>query len=188
MDTNINIIFNTMFKQRVGTSFLFLIFILSFLSSCGFRPIYYSEQSKREGLDYHNELILVKIKKYRTDIDYELHKHLTKILNPYNLVTKKKYLLDIKLTNKMLSTFTTSAGSSGRNKVLLIANYKLTDIVSGELIGYGDSDENSDFDVSQKRFANYTTEEQTKRNLTKLIARDIRNMIINDLYKLLTSK
>ena len=185
---NINIIFNTIFRPRVGAKFLFLISILSFLNSCGFKPIYYSEQSKKESVDYHNELILVKIKKYRTDTDYELHKNLTKILNPYSLVTKKKYLLDIKLTNKILSTFTTSAGSSGRNKVILIANYKLTDIVSGELIGYGTSDENSDFDVSQKRFANYTTEEQTKLNLTKLIARDIRNMIINDQYKLLTSK
>ena len=171
MDMNINL-----------KNILNLTIILFLLNSCGFSPIYYSSQSKQKNIDYHNKLILVKIKKHRSDIDHELHKNLTKILNPYNLTIQKKYLLDIKLTDQISSTFTTSTGSSGRNKVILTANYKLTDIDSQELIGYGESSESSDFDVSSKRFANYTTEEEIKLNITKVRAKDIRDMIINDLY------
>ena len=90
---------------------------------------------------------------------------------------------DVKLTSKTSSTFTTSTGSSGRNKVTLIANYKLLDIESNDILGSGKISESGDFDIERKRFANYITEEQTIINLTKLIARDVRNMIINDLTK-----
>ena len=65
----------------------------------------------------------------------------------------------------------------------LIANYKLLDIESNDILGSGKISESGDFDIERKRFANYITEEQTRINLTKLIARDVRNMIINDLTK-----
>lgn len=177
--TILNKIFN-----KINNYKFFIITALLFINSCGFTSVYYNEKSESKTDDYHNELILVKIKKYRSNISRELYRDLTGILNPHNLETEKKYLLDIKLKDKLSSTFTTSTGSSGRNKITLIANYKLTDIESGALIGYGKSDESSDFDVSYKRFANYTTEERVKLDLTELIAKDIRNMIINDLYKL----
>ncbi|MDA7705094.1 hypothetical protein N8772_01270 [Rickettsiales bacterium] len=161
----------------------FLIITLFFLNSCGFTPIYYNFDSDSKDYNYHEKLTLVKIKKYRSDIDYKLHDHLTKILNPYNNIEDKKYILDIKLTDQISSTFTTSTGSSGRNKITLNANYQLIDIKSGDILGSGRASESGDFDVGNKRFANYTTQEETKLYLTKLIATDIRNMIINDLYQ-----
>ena len=157
--------------------------IILLLSSCGFKPIYYSKNSDQKNTDYNSNLILVKVKKYRSNIDYKLHKNLVEILNPYNIDVEKKYFLDVKLTSKTSSTFTTSTGSSGRNKVTLIANYKLLDIESNDILGSGKISESGDFDIERKRFANYITEEQTRINLTKLIARDVRNMIINDLTK-----
>ena len=59
----------------------------------------------------------------------------------------------------------------------------MLDIASGELVGFGNSSQSGDYDVGDKRFANYITEEDTKSHLVKLIAKDIRNMIINDLYQ-----
>lgn len=162
---------------------IILITIIFFLTNCGFKPIYYSKDSDQSG-HYGEELVYVKIKKYRQEIDHKLYENLHRILNPYKLQTKKKYLLDVKLSDRISSTFTTSSGSSGRNKVILTANYSLSDIVSGDILGSGTVSENSDFDVENKRFANYITEEQIKFNLTKLIAKDIRNMIINDINQI----
>jgi hypothetical protein len=163
---------------------LFTIFIIIFsLTSCGFQTIYYNNSSENN-IDYHEKLTLVKIKKYRSNIHYKLHNHLTKILNPYNVQNHKEYILDIQLTDQKSSTFTTSTGSSGRNKITLIAKYKLLDIKSNDILGSGTVSESGDFDVGKKRFANYITEEETKLELTKLISIDIRNMIINDLYQI----
>lgn len=163
---------------------LFTIFIATFsLASCGFQPIYYNNSSENN-IDYHEKLTLVKIKKYRSNIHHELYRNLTKILNPYDVQKQKEYILDIKLTNKKSSTFTTSTGSSGRNKITLTAKYKLLDIKSNDILGFGTVSESGDFDVGDKRFANYITEEEIKLQLTKLISIDIRNIIINDLYQI----
>jgi hypothetical protein len=169
--------------MAMNIKFLIIITIIFFLKSCGFRPIYYNSNLENKNISYHEKLTLIKIKKYRSNIDYELYDDLVKILNPYNIKSDKKYILDIKLTNRISSTYTTSTGSSGRNKVILNAKYKLLDIASGELVGFGNSSQSGDYDVGDKRFANYITEEDTKSHLVKLIAKDIRNMIINDLYQ-----
>lgn len=162
----------------------FTIFIIIFSSiSCNFQPIYYNNLSENN-IDYHKKLTLVKIKKHRSNIHHELHNNLTKILNPYDIQNQKEYILDIQLTDEKSSTFTTSTGSSGRNKITLTAKYKLSDIKSNDILGSGIVSESGDFDVGGKRFANYITEEETKLQLTKLISIDIRNMIINDLYRI----
>jgi hypothetical protein len=103
------------------------------------------------------------------------------VLNPDGIQIDPKYLLSVTLVKSLTSTFTTSIGSSGRNKVILTANYNLKDLQTGDIIDIGVAMAQDDFDVEVKRFANYTTQDTIEMNLTKIIAQNIRNSLIRGL-------
>ena len=159
---------------------LFVAFIL--LSSCGFHAIYATDNkiSKNSG-EYRQELASIKIEIARNKLNQDLENNLEKTLNPDEIKSDAKYSLSISLNKSLSSTFTTSTGSSGRNKVILTAVYKLKDLNTGEVIAGGTTDAKDDFDVEDKRFANYIAEESIASNLTLIIAQNIRNLLINDI-------
>jgi hypothetical protein len=151
------------------------------LSSCGFKPIYKSNTNIENGENYAKELAAIQIKYKRKRINQELRNNLQKILNPNDIKVKPKYLLNVDIDKGLVSTFTTTTGSSGRNKVVLTASYVLKDLNNGEKIASGDTNAKDDFDVEEKRFANYVIEEAIASNLTLTIAQNIRNLLINDI-------
>ncbi len=130
---------------------------------------------------YNEELASIKIEVSRKKINQDLKNNLENVLNPNNIKIEPRYSINISLDKNIFSTFTTSTGSSGRNKVVMIANYKLKDLVSRELIATGTTTATDDFDVENNRFANYTAEESIASNLTLIIAQNIRNLLINDI-------
>lgn len=156
------------------------ILILNLATNCGFTPIY-KNSSLENGINYEEKLAAIKFQTKRKRINQKLRINLEKNLNPKKIITDKKYLLEIDLEKSIHGTIINRTGSSGRNKVILTANYQLTRISDGEIISKGFTRANDDFDVEDKRFANYTLQEQIELNLTDLIAQNIRNSLINDL-------
>lgn len=159
---------------------LSVLFLIS-LSNCGFQPVYYQKTYDEPQINYEEKLAAIQISTKRQRIDQKLRDNLGKILNPNQLQADKKYLLDIELKKSIIGTLINPSGSVGRNKVTLIVNYKLIRISDDKLISTGTASAKDDFNVEEKRFANYITEEEMELNLTQLIAQNIRNNLINDL-------
>jgi LPS-assembly lipoprotein len=158
------------------------IFFLTLITySCGFKSVYNLENKISNTDNYEEELAAIKIKKESKRINQVLRNNLEDALNPDDIKVETKYSLEITLVKSLSSTFITSTGASGRNKVILNANYKLIDLASGKTIATGISTANDDFDVETRRFANYITQEAIELNLTKIIAKNIRNLLVGDI-------
>ena len=166
----------------MGAKIYFLI-ILSLFSSCGFHAIYRSDNKisdKSQG--YNEELASINVEVTRKKLNQDLKNNLEQVLNPDGIKVDAKYSINISLDKNTVSTFTTYTGSSGRNKVILTANYQLKDLKSGEVIATGTATAKDDFNVEQiNRFANYIAEDNIASNLTLIIAQNIRNLLINDI-------
>jgi len=162
---------------------IFICFLIFMPCSCGFESIYNLENKISNADNYEEELAAIKIKKESKRINQALRNNLEDALNPDNIKTEAKYLLEITLTKSLTPTFITSTGASGRNKIILNAEYKLIDLTTGSIIATGISTANDDFDVETRRFANYITGEAIELNLTKIIAKNIRNLLVGDITK-----
>ena len=169
-------------RNKMGAKIYFLI-ILSLFSSCGFHAIYRSDNKisdKSQG--YNEELASINVEVTRKKLNQDLKNNLEQVLNPDGIKVDAKYSINISLDKNTVSTFTTYTGSSGRNKVILTANYQLKDLKSGEVIATGTATAKDDFNVEQiNRFANYIAEDNIASNLTLIIAQNIRNLLINDI-------
>ncbi|MES2676949.1 MAG: hypothetical protein V4612_01370 [Pseudomonadota bacterium] len=165
-------------KQKI-----YLLIGLLLFSSCGFHVIYKSDNKiSDKSQAYNEELASIQIEVSRKKINQDLKNNLEKVLNPDDIKVDPKYSIIITLDKTLVSTFTTSTGSSGRNKVILTANYRLKDLNSGEVIATGTTTAKDNFDVeNDKRFANYIAEDSISSNLTLIIAQNIRNLLINDI-------
>lgn len=156
--------------------------LLFFLASCGLHPIYKtSSETSDQSQNYKQELASIKVEISRKKLNQNLKNNLEKILNPEAIKIEPRYLIIIDLQKSLSSTFTNFTGSSGRNKVTLTASYQLKDLNSEEIIATGVANANDDFDVEDKRFANYITEETIADRLTLSVARNIRDLLINDI-------
>lgn len=157
------------------------VLFLALFSACGFKSLYNIDESDSNHEKVQNELAAITVKYQRKHLNQEMQNNIEDLLNPDNIKAEPKYLLDITLTKDMMMTFINEVGASGRNKVIMNATYNLKDIKSGDVIATGNLTAQDDFDVEDKRFANYTTQTAIELNLTKIIARNLRNALIIDL-------
>jgi hypothetical protein len=165
----------------------FILFL--FLTSCGLHPIYKTDNKiSNQSQSYQRELASITVYVTRKKLNQNLKNNLEKVLNPEDIKTDPKYLISITLSRSLSSTFTNFTGSSGRNKVTLIADYELKDLSSGDIIARGVTTAKDDFDVKDKIFANYIAEDVIADNLTLIIARNIRDLLINDIVNNYKSK
>ncbi len=151
------------------------------ISACGFQVIYADENNK----DSHaNELASVRIQKNHGRLTQEIRNSLYDVLNPDHLKTEAKYILILEVRRAVSSTFITSTGASGRNKVTLEINYTLKNLENAAMISNGATSVNDNYDVSSNRYGTYTAEEYVQNNLTKIAAQNIRNSLVNDLIEI----
>jgi hypothetical protein len=159
----------------------FKIFLLIFLlSSCGFQVIYkdqYLENSMA------NQLASIVIRHERNQLAQTLKNNLSDTLNPDYIKTDIKYFLELDISTSVGPTFTNVSGGSGRNKVVLTVKYILKNLKTSQQISVGSTEVFDSYDVSSNRFATYTADEFIKENLTKIVAQNIRNSIVNDLVE-----
>ena len=159
------------------------VFLISFffINCCGLQVVY-KDQNLSSSLSH--ELATIAIQKDRTQISQQLRKNLYDILNPDYIKTDTKFLLVLELKQSVNPTFITTTGASGRNRISLSVNYKLKDIATAKEVAKGSSEVSDNYDVSLNRYATTIAEDYVKNNLTKLLAQNIRDMIINDLVEL----
>ncbi len=153
------------------------------LCSCGFSMVYKEPKASAE-FNYEEELAAIRIKKNRTKLDQDLKNNLYDALNPDYIKAEPKYFLSLTLTKTVSSTLTTSTGASGRNRIFLNVKYELRSLKTGDMISEGNSVMNDNYEVTSNRFATYSSDEYVASNLTKSLAKNIRNSLLNDLVEM----
>lgn len=156
---------------------LSLIFLIT-LNSCSFQVIYKDEFDDNS---IAHQLASIKIRKDRNQLSQNLKNNVYDVLNPDFIKADVKYFLEMNLESTVALTFTNASGGSGRNKVTLKVNYVLKNIKNAQKISEGKTEVYDSYDVSTNRYATLTAEDYVKENLTKVIAQNIRNSIVNDI-------
>ena len=162
--------------------FLITLSLLTFFS-CGFQVVY-KEHDSAADFNYEQELAAIRVQKTRTKLDQDLKNSLYDLLNPDYLNVEPKYFLNITLKKTTTSTFISSTGASGRNRIFLDVKYELRDLKNAEIIARGSTIMNDNYDVTSNRFATYSADEYVATNLTKSIAKNLRNSLVNDLVEM----
>jgi len=173
---------NKPLKSFFKNSFCFTISILMFflISSCGFQVIY-KDQYVENSLAH--QLASIVIKKERNQLSQTLKNNVYDALNQDSIKTTNKYFLEMNLKQSVSPTFTNVSGGSGRNKVTINVTYVLKKIATAQIISEGNTEVFDSYDVTPNRYATYTADEFARENLTKIIAQNIRNSIVNDLME-----
>jgi hypothetical protein len=154
-----------------------LIVLLLLLSACGFEVLYKDHQNS-ESIAY--QLASIRIQKKRNKFDWQLQNNLYELFNPDKIPSPEKYLLIVDTDQSISSTYITSTGASGRNKITITANYVLKNLNTDQQIASGNVVASDNYDVSANRFATFVSEDYFKSNILKIIANDIRNSVVND--------
>jgi hypothetical protein len=162
---------------------VFALLLLFNLSACGFQVIY-KERDQNSEISYVEELAAIRIQKDRKRVSQELKNNLYDLLNPDYLKSEPKYFLILDLKESISPTFITLTGASGRNKLVLQVSYTLKSLETGDIISSGNTIVNDDYDVSDSRYGTFAAENYIKSNMTKTIAQNIRNSLVNDLIEM----
>ena len=155
-----------------------LLIISILVTACSFQVIYKDEFDDRS---IAHQLASIKIRKDRNQLSQSLKNNVYDVLNPDYIKAEPKYFLEMNLESTVALTFTNASGGSGRNKVTLRVNYVLKNVKNAQKISEGKSEVYDSYDVSTNRYATLTAEDYVKENLTKVIAQNIRNSIVNDI-------
>lgn len=158
---------------------IFTTFLLLSLCACGFQVIYRDREAGTD-ISYVDELASIVIKKDRTKVSQDLKNSLYDLFNPDHIKASPKYFLIIKVTQSASSTFTTSTGSSGRNRVNLNIMYELKNLETAQIISTGTTTVSDNYDVTSNRYGTYSAEQYIQTNLSQVAAQNIRNSLVND--------
>lgn len=154
-----------------------IVFFLFLFTSCGFEVIY-KDHNLPNSLAY--QLASIKIEKKRTQLDFELQNSLYSLLNPDKLNIEPKYLLILKTTTTTSSTYITSTGASGRNRITITTSYTLKNLQNNQVLSSGEATASDNYDVSSNRFGTTVAEDYLKNNILKIISINLRNLLVND--------
>ena len=175
-------------KNQIRELFKITIYLLVIfnVSSCGFQVIYKENEDGQKSSkhnSYSQELASVRIQKGRTLLSQKLKSSLYDVLNPDYLKEDPKYFLILDIKRQKSSTFITSTGASGRNKLTLTVGYELKNLKNAASISEGKTSVSDNFDVTTNRYGTVEAENYVESNLTKIVAQNIRNSIVNDLIE-----
>lgn len=161
---------------------LFIIAIFGTFS-CGFNVIY-KEAKTDSDFSYSNELAAIRIKKDRNKISQELKNNLYDTINPDLIKKDPKYFLTLDISESITPTFITITGSSGRNKITITVRYTLQNLENAETISSGETFAADNYNITENRYGSYTAENTLRSNLTKILAQNIRNSLVNDFIEI----
>jgi len=142
---------------------------LLLMTNCGFKAVY--ETSNQDNL------ILRQIEiAHKNDL---LHQELRHSLEELLLKqSQKKYILDLDVKSTNADAITSASGNPSRISINVSAKFYLRDIKTNEILKEGSVSSYGEYDVDDNRFANYSSADAIKAELTKILAEKIRNKII----------
>lgn len=149
---------------------LIILLLVIFNTSCGFKKVY--------EISNEDNLILRQIEvKHQND---RLHQVLRQNFEDLLLKqTGKKYLLEFDIKSTDTDAITGASGNPSRISITVSANFVLKNINSNKVVKKGNVSAYDEYDVDDNRFANYSSNDEIKIELTRILARKIRNQIID---------
>ena len=171
--------------MQIFNKIFFVILFLS-LTSCGLHAVY--KEREDEDMSYVEDLAAIRMKKERNALHQELKNNLYDLLEVEYKKVEPKYFLTVNISKTITSTFTTTTGSSGRNRVNMDVSYDLKSLETGEIISSGTTTVWDSYEISTNRFGTVTAEDYILTNLTKTAAKNLRNLLINDIIEMRKKK
>lgn len=145
--------------------------ILTFLSlllvsSCGFSPLYRTDNIKTTDLT-----AAVQIQPIADYDGYLLENYLTDGLNPNEMSVEKKYTLDVSLNAPQISEQNIQNDNfSSRERMSLTATYRLTDIQTGNIVINTTTSATGAYNIATQPYATWMAQKKVRENLVKMLA------------------
>lgn len=158
-----------------------LLFLVFFVSSCGFEPLYV--QRKQDNLWYFNgefdtsisaEMAKIKVQTIADRFGQELRNDLLDMLTPLGAPRRPAYrlvvdVLPIEITQQAMRDDITATRERARYKV----KYRLLDAVNNKVLVSGDSIAYVSYDILANPYSTTFAKKKTQTNAAKIIANDI---------------
>ena len=145
---------------------VYRIILLLLVSSCGFQMLY-SQNLKQK-------LSQIKIVMIQNNLNgFMLKEQISVIINPQQIKSEKKLILEINHHFKSNSIAINSGGSSSRERIYLTVNYTLMEIDSKKILKKGSLSVSDAMEINDNKFSNYTSEKFVEQNLIKSISQEI---------------
>lgn len=158
--------------------FIQLIILFSILATtgCGFKPLY-----KTESMSFPLKVGSLKfVDAYFDKHLYVFSKALEDSLNPSQI--HANYRLDVNIVKQTYNIDTQNNSVNNRTKILLIAQYTLTDLRTDKVIVTDSAYSADSFDITVSPYSTYISEEQSIELLLRNLADEIKIRIIEYLH------
>jgi LPS-assembly lipoprotein len=145
---------------------IFTFLSLLLLSSCGFSPLYRTNNAKTTDLT-----ATVQIQPIADYDGYLLENYLADGLNPNKMSVEKKYTLDVSLNAPQISEQNIQNDNfSSRERMSLTATYRLTDIKTGNVVVNTTTSATGAYNIATQPYATWMAQTKVRENLIKMLA------------------
>lgn len=165
-------------KKPIIINFRFLLTFAGLtilLSSCGFTPVY---KKLDEGSTAAKNLATIKVESSHDLLGQFFSSRLSDLLNPDANDVEPKYLLETTLTKNKIPFAIQQDRTITRYKVSIDVVYKISNIVTGEVIDKGSLRRDGGYDKVDSDYASYISDEDTTKRIAKELAEDVRVKMI----------
>lgn len=159
---------------------LLTIIAITFLSSCGFSPMY---AQNGENAAILSKLASVEIRPIKTIIGQEYVNSLEDVLNPSHVSAAKDYIIEADVNKDTQALAIEQDRTVTRYKVVVTASYTLKEKSSGKVISSGNVRGQSEYDRVDSDYATYASETETTSRAIRELAQDTKIRIIAALLK-----
>lgn len=158
--------------RRIGLPMIVAVSLL--LGGCGFHPLYAERHQSR----YDAELAAIKIGLIPDRIGQELAITLRDAFNPSGTSVPTRYLLEVGLVTSRNDLGIRADATAVRSEVIVVANYKLTDVGSHQQLLSGSTRAVSAFDVLNDAYATTVAQQSATERALAEIADALRERVV----------
>ena len=149
---------------------LTLIFILLFITSCGFKPVYRLEDNSTRQM-----MSGIEIESISSIEGAEYYNHLKKILPPHG---KIKYIISTSLNFSKDFSLIQKNSDILRETITVRASYKLKEIETGKILTSGRFTRLSSFNTTFSPYSNQIKQQDVLSNLAVMAAEEVRTRVM----------
>lgn len=150
---------------------LFALFVVIFVTGCGFRPLYYTGSEPTSVQKEQQKIFIDEIQTRQGQI---LRRHLLSALNPEGEVKNPKYRLSVNLHPFTVSELgTVKDGLATRYRITYRLNFKLLSYPEGKVLLQDNLSVFSSYDVLQSPYSSNESQEVMSARLMQTLGTDI---------------
>lgn len=145
-----------------------LIILLFLLTSCGFKPVY----STNNTFIPVNTTTITSSEPKESKLNFMMKQALKEALNPLNVAFEKKYDMSIVIKKDILSFETLNTSVNTRNRISLSAHYKVIDL-NGNTVLKDKVEACDSFAIAISPYSEVVSEEEITILLARVLAQQI---------------